>query len=184
MLADAKTLEYRLDSIRILVSSLFRAGAMKINTLVIAWIFVVATFALHGHCQENWPQFRGPEGAGIAANPDRIPRDWSASKNLVWKTELPGKGSSSPIIWENRIFVTSFSGYGESKENPGDRAMLKRHLICRVEVNVFLLFAADRDVDVIEREHVRPNAADLGLRRLHGAELQPRGADLRRLRRR
>tara|TARA_R110002096_G_scaffold24760_18_gene78004 strand:- start:389 stop:1618 length:1230 start_codon:yes stop_codon:yes gene_type:complete len=79
---------------------------------------------------ENWPQFRGPNGSGIAANAEAIPNEWSANENLAWKTELPGKGSSSPIIWGDRIFLTSYSGYGESQENPGDRGNLKRHLIC------------------------------------------------------
>jgi hypothetical protein len=38
-----------------------------------------------------------------------VPSEWSATKNLRWKTDLPGKGSSSPIIWDNNIFVTSYS---------------------------------------------------------------------------
>ena len=79
---------------------------------------------------ENWPQFRGPGGAGVAPESKTIPLKWSATENLAWKTNLPGKGSSSPVIWGDRIFVTSYSGYGQSKENPGDRENLTRHLVC------------------------------------------------------
>lgn len=79
---------------------------------------------------ENWPQFRGPGGTGIAENPQQLPVEWSTTKNMIWTTDLPGKGSSSPIIWGDRIFVTCFSGYGHSEENPGDKANLKRHLVC------------------------------------------------------
>ncbi len=94
--------------------------------------FIVLTFflSLIPAFAENWPQFRGPNNAGIAANPDKIPSEWSESRNLRWKADLPGKGSSSPIIWGDRIFLTSYSGYGESEQNPGDQANLKRHLIC------------------------------------------------------
>ena len=92
-------------------------------------LFLIILLPLSGFA-ENWPQFRGPGGVGIAANAETIPGEWSETKNLRWKTDLPGKGSSSPVIWGDRIFLTSYSGYGESKENPGDRAELKRHLIC------------------------------------------------------
>jgi len=56
---------------------------------------------------DNWPRFRGPDGNGVAqqATP---PIEWGAdSDNLKWKTEIPGKGSSSPIVWENKVFVTT-----------------------------------------------------------------------------
>jgi outer membrane protein assembly factor BamB len=61
-----------------------------------------------------WPQWRGPSGNGVAASSDP-PVEWSESKNVKWKTAIPGKGSSSPIIWGDSIFVTSAvpTGVGE-----------------------------------------------------------------------
>src|SRR5215203_3137253 len=54
---------------------------------------------------ENWPQWRGPGGQGVST--DRaLPTEWSATKNVLWKSELP-PGHSSPIVWGDRIFVTS-----------------------------------------------------------------------------
>ena len=76
----------------------------------------------------NWPQFRGPNNAGIAADPN-VPTTWSETQNLAWKTALPGRGSSSPIVCGNFIFVTCYSGYGEGAEG-GSVEKLQRHLVC------------------------------------------------------
>lgn len=54
----------------------------------------------------NWPQFRGPQASGVAEGKN-LPDEWGPDKNILWKTEVPGKGHSSPIIWGNRIFLTS-----------------------------------------------------------------------------
>ncbi|MEZ6062390.1 MAG: hypothetical protein R3C19_18765 [Planctomycetaceae bacterium] len=53
---------------------------------------------------DNWPQWRGPNfnGSSDTGNP---PVEWSETKNVRWKIEVPGKGSATPIIWENRIYV-------------------------------------------------------------------------------
>src|SRR5262245_5817514 len=55
---------------------------------------------------KNWPQFRGAlaDGLGDGAT---LPDTWSPTENVVWKTELPGWGWSSPVIWDKRIFVTA-----------------------------------------------------------------------------
>jgi hypothetical protein len=46
---------------------------------------------------DDWPQFRGPSGTGVSAEPD-APLEWGPGKNIRWKTALPGAGSSSPIV--------------------------------------------------------------------------------------
>lgn len=51
---------------------------------------------------ENWPRFRGPNGAGIAK--DAIPVDWKKN-NFKWKTALPGVGHGSPVVWEGIVFL-------------------------------------------------------------------------------
>lgn len=62
---------------------------------------------------ENWPRFRGPTGQGISAEKG-LPLRWSANSNLVWKTEIPGRGWSSPVVWDDRLFVTSATDNGVS----------------------------------------------------------------------
>ena len=52
-----------------------------------------------------WPSWRGPFENGIA--PTAVPTEWSATKNVAWKVEIPGKGNSSPVIWGDRIFLTT-----------------------------------------------------------------------------
>jgi hypothetical protein len=59
-----------------------------------------------------------------------VPTEWSDTKNLAWKTELPGPGSSSPIFVGDRVFVTCYTGDGTSRSAPGDLSPLQRHLIC------------------------------------------------------
>src|SRR5690348_3362596 len=55
----------------------------------------------------NWPNWRGPESNGISPEKD-LPTEWTATKNVKWKTPLPGKGHSSPIVWGNKIFLTTW----------------------------------------------------------------------------
>src|SRR5258708_14278899 len=55
---------------------------------------------------DSWPQFRGPQSTGVADDP-ALPETWSATRNVVWKTEIPGSGWSSPGGWGDRIFLTS-----------------------------------------------------------------------------
>ncbi|MBL6706332.1 MAG: PQQ-like beta-propeller repeat protein [Planctomycetaceae bacterium] len=75
----------------------------------------------------DWPRFRGPNGDGVSTE-GPIPAKWDLATNLKWKADLPGKGSSSPIVLGDRIFVTCYSGYGEAAG--GDAAQLARHLVC------------------------------------------------------
>jgi outer membrane protein assembly factor BamB len=54
----------------------------------------------------NWPQWRGPGGQGISAEKN-LPAEWSSTKNIKWKTKILGRSHSSPIVWGNRIFLTT-----------------------------------------------------------------------------
>jgi outer membrane protein assembly factor BamB len=77
----------------------------------------------------DWTQFRGPGGAGLSEAAG-LPTEWSSTKNVAWKTKLPGPGSSSPVIVGDRVFVTCYSGYALNVEEPGDMNRLKRHVVC------------------------------------------------------
>jgi outer membrane protein assembly factor BamB len=63
--------------------------------------------------ESNWPRWRGPQQDGHTADA-KLPVKWSAS-DVVWKTELPGVGQSSPIIWGERIFLTAELGNGKER---------------------------------------------------------------------
>src|SRR4051812_4569956 len=76
----------------------------------------------------DWTRFRGPNGDGFDAD-TLPPASWSETENVQWKAELPGPGTSSPIIVGDRIFVTCYSGYGDGGRG-GDLAKLQRELVC------------------------------------------------------
>ncbi|MDB4408576.1 PQQ-like beta-propeller repeat protein [Akkermansiaceae bacterium] len=78
---------------------------------------------------ESWPQFRGPN-ATAAIDGATFPLEWSSDQNVKWKTELPGPGSSSPIFWENKLFVTCYTGYGTDEKEIGEPEELGRQLLC------------------------------------------------------
>ncbi len=59
-----------------------------------------------------WPRWRGPTGQGVVEN-GGYPDKWSGTDNVLWKVPVPGQGNSSPIIWKNRIFLTT--GYDKGK---------------------------------------------------------------------
>ena len=65
---------------------------------------------------EPWAQYRGPGSNGIAEDP-RLPDHWSATENVKWRVDVPGVGWSSPIVWGDRIFLTSVIS-ADSKEAP------------------------------------------------------------------
>ena len=66
---------------------------------------------------ENWPQWRGPLATGVSTE-TRLPQTWSNTENVAWKARLGGLGVSSPIVWGDRVFVTSQAGDGERRTGP------------------------------------------------------------------
>lgn len=60
----------------------------------------------------SWPQFRGPTGQGHAVGAE-LPVRWSERENVVWKSSLQGAGHSSPVIWEDQVWVTTASNDGK-----------------------------------------------------------------------
>ena len=54
----------------------------------------------------NWPQFRGPRGDGMS-DETGLPVEWSESSHVAWKTPIHGKGWSSPVVWNDQIWLTT-----------------------------------------------------------------------------
>ena len=62
---------------------------------------------------DDWPQFRGPTmNAAVADNPN-LPETWSTTENVEWVTDIPGLGWSSPVVWGNKIFLTTVGATGD-----------------------------------------------------------------------
>ena len=106
------------DNRRLLVGLMFLAAAGSV---------------LHVRAEEkaasgDWSVFRGPTGMGVSTSTG-LPTSWSENEQLVWKTKLPGAGSSSPIVWKDHIYLTCYSGYLVPHEDRGSLDKLTRHLI-------------------------------------------------------
>jgi outer membrane protein assembly factor BamB len=66
--------------------------------------------------ENQWPNWRGPHADGhLQAAPGTFPVEWGPEKNITWKTALPGPGNSSPIIWNDRIFLTQAVDNGQTR---------------------------------------------------------------------
>jgi len=104
----------------------FRSLFMKkpVTALMMCFLIVDASVVVAG----SWTRFRGPNGSGTAEGPP-IPVEWSSEQNLKWSVDLVGKGSSSPIVTEDRVYVTCYTGYGIDPTPEGDESALERHLL-------------------------------------------------------
>jgi outer membrane protein assembly factor BamB len=85
-----------------------RVTTLLFSALTLCLIAIVAfkpssTGAAPG---SNWSQWRGSEGTGISTETN-VPIEWSSDKNIRWKTPIVGRGHSQPIVWGNRIFLTT-----------------------------------------------------------------------------
>jgi outer membrane protein assembly factor BamB len=79
----------------------------KKETMKLIYILFFCSLTLTAQAQ-NWPSFRGPQASGVS-DTDPLPASWDAEKsvNIRWKTPIPGLAHSSPIVWGNRIFLTT-----------------------------------------------------------------------------
>ena len=75
-------------------------------------VAVAAVLAQADEYSENWHQWRGPEATGVSrtANP---PLEWGESKNVQWKVEVEGQGGSSPIVWQDKVFLLTAVNTGK-----------------------------------------------------------------------
>ena len=74
---------------------------------------MISTLALQSAVRaEDWPSWRGPTGDGISQEKN-LPIEWSPTKNIAWKLELPGPAGATPVVWGERIFLTSTAADGK-----------------------------------------------------------------------
>jgi outer membrane protein assembly factor BamB len=102
----------------------------------------------------EWPQFRGPGGFGVSADKG-VPVEWSATKNLVWKTDLPGPGTSSPVVVGSKIFLTCYTGYNVPGQGKGEMSQLKLHLLCLNKADGAITWTKDIEPKLPEQATIR-----------------------------
>jgi outer membrane protein assembly factor BamB len=86
---------------------------MRHGLLVIS-LSLAATIPSRAAGPFDWPQFRGPGGNGVA-DEAKLPQTWSTTANVAWAIDVPGRGWSSPIVWGDRVFVTTAVNDGAFK---------------------------------------------------------------------
>ena len=96
-----------------------------LTTFTLAAAAVASLSAQSVNADRFWPQWRGPAGSGIS-DEKNLPERWSATENVTWKASLAGQGVSSPIVFGDRVFVTSQIGSGIRK--PGNHPRLAQAL--------------------------------------------------------
>lgn len=102
----AKPVKHKTVVFKIQAFSMFIAACLMISNLYAA---------------QNWPSFRGPSASGVTEG-SPTPTEWDAaqSENVLWKTAIPGLGHSCPVVWDDRIFVTTaVKGKGQSSLKVG-----------------------------------------------------------------
>src|SRR5437868_10531204 len=124
---------------------------MKLARVIVLTVLLVAVGFLASQASAgNWPQWRGPDGSGIS-NEKNLPLEWSPSRNIKWKTPIEGRSHSSPIVWGNRVFLTTaiegpvVPGAKAVKHMDGDREFLHPDSIGADHKHTFKVLCLDRD---------------------------------------
>lgn len=98
-----------------------------------AWLtMLILLVSAPAWAQENWPSWRGPTADGIAPAAAKPPLTWSETANIKWKVKIAGRGSASPIVWGNRVFVQTAVPASGTSEPSAD------------EVHKFIIQCLDR----------------------------------------
>src|SRR5687767_6569982 len=111
---------------------------------------LVVAMAVQG--DPAWSQFRGPGGKGASA--DAVPITWSRTENVAWKTELPGAGTSSPILVGSKIYLTCYSGFNAPGQ-PGEMSQLKLKLVCLQSADGKVLWTKEVAPQLPEQDKIR-----------------------------
>ena len=101
----------------------------------------------------DWSQFRGPGGSGVS-DAKGAPLNWSDTQGIAWKTELPGPGASSPVVFGNKIFLTCYTGFGPGVGG-GSLESLNRHLLCFDRVSGKTIWSVALPADLPEQDRIR-----------------------------
>ncbi|MEZ6059070.1 MAG: PQQ-binding-like beta-propeller repeat protein [Planctomycetaceae bacterium] len=102
----------------------------------------------------DWPQFRGVDSQGVS-QATGLPLTWDDASNLRWKAKLPGAGASSPILLNDQLYVTCYSGYGQGTSSSGELKDLRLHLLAVSHAEGSIVFDRVIEPTFPETERVR-----------------------------
>jgi len=90
-----------------------------VSISALAAVITLPAAAASNESAKNWPQWRGPLANGIAPQ-GSPPTTWSETENVKWKVKIPGRGMSTPIVWENQVFIQTAIPTGKKVEPPAE----------------------------------------------------------------
>ena len=127
---------------------------------IVAALMLAATVASDGAGERFWPQWRGPHATGVSRHATP-PIEWSETKNVRWKVEIPGRGSSSPVVWGDHLFLLSAVPVGVD----GPASHQSRSTMQPRDVHRFIVLAIDRRTGRVRWERTaqeeRPRAPSM-----------------------
>lgn len=85
------------------------------RAFLLSVVFLSGLLCLAG---ADWPQFRGPDAAGISKDTN-LPSEWGIEKNVAWKTKVPGVGWACPVVWQDKLFVLTAESENQPKPSAG-----------------------------------------------------------------
>src|SRR5688572_19021073 len=87
-----------------------------LSSVLVATILIGSMPSGSAGPEAHWPQWRGPDLNGVARG--TAPAQWSETRNIKWKTLIPGRGFSTPVLWGDRLFLTTAIPTGPAPEPP------------------------------------------------------------------
>ncbi|MFC2104447.1 PQQ-binding-like beta-propeller repeat protein [Bacteroidota bacterium] len=102
---------------------------MKLKATFYIAVFSVILLSSQLNAQEyidNWPNWRGPNNDGVSLK-GTPPTEWSETKNIKWKTPIPGKGLGTPVIWGDQIFITTATELDQKATDEAIKRLKKTH---------------------------------------------------------
>ncbi len=149
-----------------MIKSVFFGQAAALVLLAATAVFTSASYA------DNWAQFRGPGARGVADGAD-IPTTWSATEHVAWKAPIPGRGWSSPVVWNKYVFITTVVNQGESEAPKKGLYFGGNRLKVSESVHQWKVYALDLETGAVrwEREvHAGAPVAPIHLKNSYASE--------------
>jgi outer membrane protein assembly factor BamB len=98
------------------MKKLFHSVLNPTTPIVGCALFLVFAGSNHAAATLNWPQFRGPDASGVSEDPAPVSWNVETGENIRWQTPIPGLGHSCPIVWENRVYMTTAVRQGAKED--------------------------------------------------------------------
>ena len=120
---------FKLSSIETISSFIYEFSMMRCSHAIHLFGLLAFLYCFTALSQAaDFSQFRGKSGKAINTQSD-LPMKWSDNSNLIWRAEIEGRGSSSPIVVGEKVLLTAYSGYGNLNQT-GSQEKLIRQLLC------------------------------------------------------